>query len=116
MDVTSLRAIVGNEYDPDLGDRNGESIHLSNLAEAHKELGETRLARELLEQSLDVTREMGHRQREADVLSNLSEVCELIGDKPGAAACLRDALLIWGELRSPRADEARKRLEELEGK
>lgn len=59
-------------------------------------------------------REVGARRDEADALHDLGQVCELLGDKLQAAQCLGQALLIWGQLDPSRAQQARRKLHDLQ--
>jgi tetratricopeptide (TPR) repeat protein len=76
---TEARALFGS-----VGDRYGVGNSLRGLATVHHDLGNLSQAREMVEQSLAVQREIGHRRLEVDLRVTLASVQALAGE-PGAA-------------------------------
>jgi tetratricopeptide (TPR) repeat protein len=89
----------------------GNVLHdLGTTLQAMLRYGE---AADTYEEALAVRRMSGDRFGEAETLYALGETRRLLGDQVGAQSALLQALAVYMESGSPRADEVRARLREL---
>ena len=82
----------------EIGDRDGESRVLNNLANAYLDQGNYDEARAHFEQSLRLRREVGNRQGEGLTLMNLGLLFHRLGDDESAREHSQQAILIAQEL------------------
>ena len=66
------------------------------------------------QQALEIAREVGDRRGEAIDLFNLGDEYVKLDKVAEGLECLRQALAIFEEIKSPYAERARRRLKELE--
>ncbi len=81
-----------------LGDTQGMATTFHNLGEVEMELGNLVRAEQFQEESLRLFREAGDLQNLGNTLCARAETRRLMGRTAEAAALLRDAILVWGEL------------------
>ena len=79
------------------GDREGEAVHLGNLANSYGDLGQIGRSIELYEQALAIDRETGDREGEAIDLGNLANSYGDLGQIPRAIDLYEQALAIARE-------------------
>jgi len=81
-----------------LGDKQAESIVLSNLGIAYWKMGYFFKAKQCFEQSLLLSQELGDRKTEVSVLNYLAATYEAVGDLVRATELYEHALLISKEI------------------
>jgi tetratricopeptide (TPR) repeat protein len=96
------------------GDRHFETLCLGNVANEYCDLGQLDQAIEHRQQALKIAREIGDRRNEADHLANLGDLYRTLGQVEQAKQYLQQSLIIFEEIKSPKADQNRRWLKELE--
>jgi tetratricopeptide (TPR) repeat protein len=94
----------------EIGYRVGEGASLGNLGNTYASLGEPRKAIEYFEQTLKITQEMGDRNGEATTLWNMSLALDDLNKRTEAVKLAGDALAIYEQIESPRAERVRRKL------
>jgi len=87
-----------------LKDREAEGIHLGNLGNAYRHLGDARRAIEYSEQQLEIDREIGDRRGEGVALGNMGLAYADLGEMRRAIGFYEQALAIIRELGDRRAE------------
>jgi len=87
-----------------LGNREYEGVHLGNLGNAWRNLGEPRRAIEYYEQQLVITRQIGDRRGEGNALGNLGNAWANLGEPRRAIEYYEQALVVMRELGDKRAE------------
>jgi tetratricopeptide (TPR) repeat protein len=86
--------------------RNDEGVHLSNLANAYADLGETRKAIEYHEQALKIDREIGDQSGEGRELGNLGSVYYTLGETRKAIEVYEQRIRIAREISDRRGESS----------
>ncbi|MFV2102371.1 BTAD domain-containing putative transcriptional regulator [Micromonospora sp. LOL_024] len=97
-----------------IDDRNGQAATLDSLGFAHHRLGDHQQAVSCYEQSVELFRDSADRYHQAETLTRLGETRAVMGDVAAAAAAWHLASSLYDELGDPAADDARRRLAELD--
>jgi len=88
------------------GERSHEGVHLGNLGEAYRNLGDSRRAIEYYEQALTVAREIGNRHGEGADLGNLGLAYSALGETRRAIEYFEQCLVIHREIGDRRGEGA----------
>jgi len=88
----------------EIGSRREEGVHLGNLGEAHRNLGETRRAIEYYEQALAISREIRDRRNEGMWLGDLGSAYYILGDPRRTIEYHEQALAIAREIGDRRGE------------
>ena len=99
----------------EIGDKKNEGTWLGNLGIVHSDLGEPRQAIDYYEQALAIAREIGDRRGEGNALFNTSLALDGLGKQAEAAKLAADALAIYKQIKSPVAEQVRRKLEAWQG-
>ena len=102
------------EIHKEVSDQRGTAAILQNLAIMAESQGELAEARRLYHESLEITKKLGDQSGIALSSYNLALLEEKEGNKDEAMRLLREAFLIFEKLKSPYAEIARRKLEQLE--
>jgi tetratricopeptide (TPR) repeat protein len=97
----------------EMGDRHGHANSLNNLGRLYERMGRYEEAITNLQQSLSMFRELGDPFGQAEALRDLGDALQALGDLHQAQGAWKEALAIWEELRTPEADQVRRRLATL---
>jgi tetratricopeptide (TPR) repeat protein len=98
----------------EIGNRGSEAIDLGNLAVTYQTLGQVERAIECYQQALSLAREIGNRHDEANWTHMLGELYKDQQNLPLAQQHLKQALAIYEDLNSPRSEQVRNTLTQLE--
>ncbi|GIJ76935.1 DNA-binding transcriptional activator of the SARP family [Micromonospora phaseoli] len=97
-----------------IDDRNGQAATLDSLGFAYHRLGDHHQAVSCYEQSIELFRDSADRYHQAETLTRLGETRAVMGDVAEAAEAWHLASAIYDELGDPAADDARRRIAELD--
>jgi tetratricopeptide (TPR) repeat protein len=86
------------------GNRRGEGVHLGNLGNAYRNLGEVRRAIEYYEQALAISREIGDRRNEGAWLGDLGLAYAALGEARRAIEYHERCLMIHREIGDRRGE------------
>ena len=100
----------------EIGDRHSEGNTLGNLGLAYANLDEPRRAMEYFEQHLAIARETGDKQGEANACWNMGLLFEAQGEFKRAAGLLQVRVDYLRAIGHPDAEEAAKKVDEIEKK
>jgi tetratricopeptide (TPR) repeat protein len=100
----------GLAHNQGLGDRSGESESWDSLGHLYHEIGDHAEAAACLRRALDLHRELGYRFPEGETLNLLGDALDQLGDHDGARESWRSALVVFADLRDPRAGDLREKL------
>jgi tetratricopeptide (TPR) repeat protein len=101
------------EINKRLGNQSGISNTLHELGRLAQAQGEFEEARRLYSESLDIEKKLGNQSGIAISLAQLGLLAAQEGNRAEAARLLREALIIFEKLKSPFAEIARRKLEQL---
>jgi len=98
----------------EIGDRKNEGSWLGNRGSFYYYyFGQIEKAIECYEQALSISREIGDRQLEGNNICNLGNVFSSLGQIEKAIKYYQESVKIFEEIRSPKADVVREKLEKL---
>jgi tetratricopeptide (TPR) repeat protein len=100
----------GLAHNQGLGDRSGESESWESLGQLYLAIGDHAEAVVCLRRALDLHRELGYRFPEGETLNMLGDALYELGDVDGARESWRSALVVYADLRDPRAGDLREKL------
>lgn len=99
-----------------LGDKVNCAECIESIGKLRVAQGQLAAAEALYVEALEIAETLGIQFRIGSVKHSLGLLAEKQSDKTKAAQLLREALTIFEKLRSPKADDARRDLERIEGK
>lgn len=103
---------IGTISSPQTGDTFGMSGTYDSIGYAQHHLGHYSEAIISYQRSLDLKREVGERQGEANTSNHLGDTYHVLGDHAAAHAAWQQAFEIFDALHHPDAEQVRSKLED----